>query len=172
MTLEYVPFGPDEVRAVSRGERPQCRLAILTSTTCGEACWHALEDVCRCSCGGKNHGCLRDGNGVQPVRTRKIAGERYKLRAVGEGSREIAEELNRRQWKQVERPIVTHDGKRMQYKYRWRETDPGAPARVTYATQSEVERWPELAAYRGQRERPAICWEIEVWPKAPSEPVI
>jgi hypothetical protein len=30
--------------------------AIMTEATCGEACWSAKEEVCRCSCGGKNHG--------------------------------------------------------------------------------------------------------------------
>jgi len=170
--IEPVPFGPDEIRAVSRGEKPQCRMAILTSQTCGEPCWHAEEDICRCSCGGKNHGCLKDGNGKQPIRTRKIAGERYKLVAVGSGCRELAQELNGRQWKQVEKPFRDQNGRLHQYRYHWRETDPGAPARVLFASQSEVDRWPELAAYKGQRERPCVCWEIEVWPDAPREAVI
>jgi hypothetical protein len=56
---------------------------ILTSTTCGVACWHAHEDICRCSCGGKNHGILKNG-GEQPERTCKINGKVYKLVAVGE----------------------------------------------------------------------------------------
>lgn len=33
--------------------------ALYTEHTCGDACWHAHEDICRCSCGGRNHGCLR-----------------------------------------------------------------------------------------------------------------
>lgn len=45
--------------------------AILTGSTCGDACWHAREEVCRCSCGGKNHGILNRG-GAQPARTCKI----------------------------------------------------------------------------------------------------
>ena len=28
----------------------------LTNAPCTAKCWHAEEDVCRCSCGGKHHG--------------------------------------------------------------------------------------------------------------------
>ena len=54
---------------------------ILTGSTCGDACWHAREDICRCSCGGKNHGILTVG-GTQPVRNSKIDGNFYELVAV------------------------------------------------------------------------------------------
>jgi len=57
-------------------------VAILTGHTCGDACWHAREEICRCSCGGKNHGILRTANGVRPVRTRKIDGNFYELVAI------------------------------------------------------------------------------------------
>ena len=57
-------------------------LITLTSTTCGFACWEAREEVCRCSCGGRNHGILRDG-GEMPKRTCKIKGFWYELHAVG-----------------------------------------------------------------------------------------
>ena len=55
--------------------------AILTGTTCGDACWHAREQICRCSCGGANHGILTQG-GTQPVRGGKIDGNAYELVAV------------------------------------------------------------------------------------------
>lgn len=67
-------------------------LAIMTGHTCGEACWHAREEVCRCSCGGKNHGILKSANGVRPVRTRKIDGKFYELVAVGKYRDCMAEE--------------------------------------------------------------------------------
>ena len=51
--------------------------ALLTGATCGDACWHAREDICRCSCGGKNHGILLGTDGKQPTRTRKIGGKFY-----------------------------------------------------------------------------------------------
>src|SRR6476660_3896296 len=70
-------------------------IAYMTEQTCGDACWHAREDICRCSCGGKNHGCLRDANGDQPVRTSRIDGYMYELRAVGYHDVEkLARELN------------------------------------------------------------------------------
>jgi len=56
--------------------------AILTGHTCGEACWHARELVCRCSCGGANHGILKLANGVQPDRTMRKGDTVYTLAAV------------------------------------------------------------------------------------------
>src|SRR5689334_12320533 len=57
-------------------------IAFLTEATCGDACWSAREDICRCSCGGKNHGCMRDESGQRPERTAKIDGVRYVLKAA------------------------------------------------------------------------------------------
>jgi hypothetical protein len=57
------------------------RLGILTGSTCGDACWHAREEICRCSCGGANHGCLNVG-GDRPQRTARIDGEFYELVGV------------------------------------------------------------------------------------------
>jgi len=56
-------------------------LAIITGHTCGEACWHAREEICRCSCGGQNHGILNRG-GERPQRCCKIDGNFYELVAV------------------------------------------------------------------------------------------
>lgn len=55
--------------------------AIMSERTCGEACWEAREDICRCSCGGRNHGIYRT-TGTRPERTRKLNGYRYQLVAV------------------------------------------------------------------------------------------
>ena len=57
------------------------KLQFFTMSTCGEACWEAREDVCRCSCNGKNHGVLRNGN-ERPARTCKIQGYWYELHTV------------------------------------------------------------------------------------------
>lgn len=56
--------------------------AILTGHTCGEACWHARDEVCHCSCGGKNHGILRTKDGTRPERTCKKNGQFYTLAGV------------------------------------------------------------------------------------------
>jgi len=82
-------------------------IAIFTSQTCGEACWHAREDVCRCSCGGRNHGCLRNGSGARPERTSRISGIMYRLRAVGKHRDIYADacEINRLAgYRSVDRP--------------------------------------------------------------------
>lgn len=57
------------------------RLQFLTMSTCGEACWEAREDVCHCSCHGKNHGILRH-NGTRPQRNCRVESKRYILAAV------------------------------------------------------------------------------------------
>ena len=66
----------------SEATRQRLITAVLTGSTCGEACWSAAEDVCKCSCGGKNHGILKD-TGKRPERTCKIQGRFYKLAGVG-----------------------------------------------------------------------------------------
>lgn len=60
--------------------------AVMTGSTCGDMCWHAREEICRCSCGGANHGILTRG-GVQPKRTCKIE-SMYELVAVIPGRAE------------------------------------------------------------------------------------
>jgi hypothetical protein len=62
-------------------------IAILTAATCGHGCWHAREDVCRCSCGGQNHGILGRG-GERPTRTCRIQGALFELVAVVPGRSE------------------------------------------------------------------------------------
>lgn len=113
---------------------------ILTGTTCGAACWIAQEDVCRCSCGGANHGCLRSADGVQPVRTSKIDGFMYELHAVGKSLWKEAQQIN----KDAGPRHIEGSG----YAFRWTETSKGAPARLKAASKAQVEKWPELAAWR------------------------
>jgi hypothetical protein len=138
--------------------------AILTETTCGEACWHAKEDICRCKCGGKNHGILRTPEGIQPVRTAKIDGHHYELMAVGEFEElypQIQELMKSLPWKKVERITDT-----LTYHYKWETTDKGSPYRVKKATAIQAEHWPELTAFRGLDDRefyfkqPTLIWKL------------
>jgi len=148
-------------------------ISILTSTTCGESCWHAKEEICRCSCGGKNHGCLKHGGENQPERTAKIDGERYKLVAVGlrENLIQAADEINGRQFKIVEpaQEITSADGSKWwhQYRYNWRETDPGAPARIKYASREQLYKWRELTGWRDRGTGACLLWEICDMPARP-----
>ena len=131
--------------------------AMITEQTCGDACWHAREDICRCSCGGRNHGCLRTEDGIQPNRTAKIDGYRYELKAVGtDGFYDEAKALNEANGPyRTDRinatsfndngdPVVSE----IVYAYHYHDTDKGAPARVRPASRDQIVRWPELAAWR------------------------
>lgn len=56
-------------------------VSYFSDITCGENCWSAKEDICHCSCGGKNHGI--DLRGENALRNCKIGGYRYELVSVG-----------------------------------------------------------------------------------------
>jgi len=129
-------------RKIASGMNPI--LAFLSEATCGESCWEAREDICHCSCNGKNHGCMRSANGTRPQRTAKIDGVRYVLKAVGTGLYAEAKAINNAAgYKSVDRISDT-----LTYHYAWKETDRGAPARLKTATRKQIESWPELTATR------------------------
>ena len=131
---------------------------ILTEATCGEACWQAREDVCRCSCNGKNHACLR-GQDRRPERTRKLNGHLYQLVAVSayrEGSclAEIEEPIDKTKAAFLVKVFAA--GLWERYKY---DSTPGYPAKVKTASESEVARWPEFAGWRTVKGwRPVGLW--------------
>lgn len=133
-------------------------LAILTGDTCGEACWEAREDICRCSCGGTNHGCRRNASGIQPARSSKIDGHAYVLKAVGEygdiacKARELNEAAGYRE--------VIRINDELTYHYTWKDTDRGAPARMKPAPASHIAKWPELASVRDwpMHKKPYLLW--------------
>src|SRR4051812_21952548 len=125
-------------------------ISIFSDITCGEACWHAREPICRCSCGGKNHGCLTvAGGGEQPLRTCRIGGVRYELHSVG-FMRDLYEPawlINSSEgWRSI-------DGRAHAYHYSWKETDDGSPARLKTASKAALKSWPEL---RGFADHPEV----------------
>lgn len=189
----FVPFEPEDIKAViaNTATRRQV-MAVVTSQTCGEACWHAREEICRCSCGGRNHGCLSHG-GERPERTAKIDGERYRLVGVGKYDDLLAtaREINRMagyrsvgkpcmiiesqaaQWTPEEIAQAKADGKRIwwsQYRYTWRETDSGAPARLKSATDSQ-RQWTELAGWKDERSV-WLLWQRVTMPERPKQLVV
>lgn len=119
----------------------------LTGSTCGEACWHAKENVCHCSCGGVNHGCLLSPDGARPVRTAKIDGVRYELKAIGNVEQE-AMALN------AAAGITYHYAHTARQHYGYSPV-----ALIRPASKSQLDKWPELKA---ERERistlPAYDW--------------
>jgi hypothetical protein len=140
-------------------------VAFLTEATCGEACWEAREDVCRCSCGGRNHGCLRTPDGVRPTRNAKIDGYRYELKAVGKNLGDQARAINKAAGdKHVKLGTWECD-------YPWQTNEPNAPARLKKATKDQLAKWPELASFREKidsiKASGRYCWiDIDrVWPE-------
>lgn len=126
---------------------------ILTGHTCGNACWEAREDICRCSCGGKNHGCLRGQNGQpQPKRARKIDGEMYTLEAVGNYGEVIGLAIERNREAGCDYYPIAH-GVRSFDK---------CVAKVRTANAGAIEKWPELASFRSPEARrtypPQLLW--------------
>lgn len=135
---------------------------VLTSTTCGEGCWYAREDVCRCSCGGINHGCLKTEDGIKPIRTSNIDGSIYELKAIGTW-RDLeaqAKEIN----KAAGHKMVDKVTETLIYHYDWKSTDKGAPARVKSASKDQIARWEELSSFRAMdryelfRNQPYLLW--------------
>lgn len=114
-------------------------MAILTQSTCGEACWEAREDICRCSCNGKNHGIARTGE--RPARMCKIDGYFYRMGAVGD-IRAEAERINKTAGIKSQEKMA--DG--YVYHYYWHETDKGAPARVK-APSTNQKKWKEVQPF-------------------------
>lgn len=129
---------------------------ILTGHTCGEACWRAEEDICRCSCGGKNHGCLRTTNGARPERTCRIKKHIYKLIAVGDAGNleHTAQQINQAA------------GITFLYAHTSQDRDcDNVPAKMKCASKSQINAWPELSAWRGKTEselyfdgKPYLLW--------------
>lgn len=122
---------------------------FITGTTCGEACWSAREESCRCSCGGANHGCDRDGT-ERPERTAKINGYRYRLALIDNDYVAVARaayEINT-----ANHPTI---------RGRWNgRTTVGEAAMQKTASEAQM-KWDVLAPYRDQRRRPQILWVRE-----------
>ena len=111
-------------------------LGIYSETTCGEACWMAHGEICKCSCGGKNHGIYNNGSGIKPLRMCKINGDRYVLQGVGQRNElsDAAKNTN------VSQGLKQRLG---MFKYYWQDTDNGAPAKLKTPTKNQ-KNWTEV----------------------------
>lgn len=117
--------------------------AMITEATCGEACWSAREEECRCSCGGKNHGINKTGERAE--RTAKIDGYRYKLVGVGK-HRDLVKSASEYNLNFIVSKSWDFSCATLRVNY-YEHLDKGAMARVKYATEGQIEKWHELAAY-------------------------
>ena len=130
-------------------------------TACNEACWHAREEACRCSCGGTNHGILRQTPGAPtPARTSKIDGYMYQLWAVADYP-DATRECRRINGAEgmPNKGTSRHGG----YVFTFSDSDKGAPARRRLASVSEFARWPEVSSFKSERHpgdhyRPDLVW--------------
>jgi len=114
-------------------------IGTTTGTTCGAACWYAREDVCRCSCGGANHGVLLTG-GEQPRRNCLIQGNRYILGMVG-SYLDCERAMRAFGYSDAAKPFRKHYSGGYSY---FLDGEPGAPAWRKTASDSQVTKWPEL----------------------------
>ena len=114
---------------------------FLTESTCGEACWHAREEICRCSCSGRNHGVLLVDGAEKPARTCKVGKFRFKL---------IAVELNSKNANNVIKHLYEEIGENFYHNTAMRPSF-GEPGRFVMkgATASQTDKWPELSSFIG-----------------------
>jgi len=114
--------------------------AVLTAQTCGDACWRAREEICRCSCAGRNHGCLQSSEGVQPTRTSRISGKVFQLAAIG--SYPQMESAKRA----IEQAAIAAGYYRTSHSGRYVYAQDVAERKS--ASKAQVAKWVELAAAR------------------------
>ncbi len=157
-------------------------------TACGFACWEAREDVCRCSCGGRNHGISRKPSCAAVAKpARQMVWENYLWQLdrvakpvlwaedqtgglAGNGVMADGGKLHRPERLDViARDLntakgVSFYGAATARKF-WNAADfPHAITRT--ATPAQIKSWPELAAWRDPTisphsfafDRPALLW--------------
>jgi hypothetical protein len=129
-----------------------------SNITCGEACWEAKEDVCKCSCNGKNHGIRKRGE--NPIRTKRVKGHLYYLQMVGNRIElmNIVNDLL---------PIITGNKNANAAWYDFNPSKAGSPMMLNYATSEQAKKWAELSQWKNLSEQdfyfesPAILWRRE-----------
>jgi len=97
----------------------------------------------------------------------KIDGYRYVLAGIGmkecERGYTVNKEASPRKTDSYTANMLNEVGEweevQREYTYHWRETEPGAPARIKSATKAQVASWPELAEWRESKYvRPYLLW--------------
>lgn len=122
-------------------------------TACGPACWEARDDICRCSCGGANHGCHRGAahSLTAGLKRQKVyEGFIWELAGVSEpldmGSGFFAPS----HFDEQAQALNEAAGVSFLYAHTARKHYGEFPvAIVRPATDGEIARWPELAKWRG-----------------------
>ena len=147
--------------------------SFFSEITCGEACWSAVNDVCVCYCGGKNHGIHTTDK--LPMRSCKMNGYRYKF--VGCGASKEIYDLQRtllekygiaRCYNYYGEDTFEHQTYKDQFRCRGDKDYYGFPVVSKKATLRQCQKWHELKSYKDQiktkadwyRFAPRLLWEI------------
>jgi len=143
--------------------------ALLTERTCGDACWHAREDICRCSCGGKNHGCMRDDDGNQPARTKRVKDSFYQLVAIEAHSDTDCQATTRLPLYESQRNInhkAISSGRYEHHEIYGTQAfaTKQLPTMLRIASEAEINRWPEFTQWRGKFT--PLCKPLALWVKS------
>ena len=113
---------------------------LINHRTCGDHCWHAREEICRCSCGGDNHGILLDPNNSIPTRTRRVEDTFFVLEAVVTGWENADNYVN--EW-------YNQQGLRKPVSYSLKPTWGSKPLMGhSRPTKSQMEKWPEVTPFK------------------------
>lgn len=140
---------------------------LFSMTACGPACWEARDDVCKCSCGGRNHGVHRHRvPGTAGLKRQKIySGFIFEFDRVSppedRGSGQYGPDvvaLDR-----YCQELNTKAGVRHLYAHTTRNHYGEFPiAIMRQATDAEINKWPELAEWRGKVNgiygKPYVVW--------------
>ena len=126
---------------------------IFSEITCGAGCWSAQEDVCKCSCGGKNHGLTLKGGCADKIV--KIDGLRYKLFEVGAYNHLY---LKCRDLLHDSKKSLSYNGA---YWYRFSHSDKNSPFRLKPISENQ-KKWAECSHLETIRFPYAIWQKVEV----------
>lgn len=124
---------------------------LFALTACGPMCWEAREDVCRCSCGGANHGIHRhtrpDCAGLK--RQMVYEGFIWELSRVSAVEDRGSNRFSPEHLDSEAQELNTKAGIRYLYAHTARQHYGEFPvAIVRPATASQIAKWPELNAWR------------------------
>ena len=122
---------------------------IISDATCGLNCWLAEEPICKCFCGGLNHGVMLKLNAKQPKRMAKLDGVMYELVGISAYTTHKdyakmnikADKINHL----PENEYITHDNFYNVDRIKYLESsDKNAPMRVKKATKTQIANWDEI----------------------------
>lgn len=136
---------------------------------CGEPCWEAKDDECRCSCGGANHGIRRKNPTAQVERTMVAHSSIYVLKRVAAYLAPKPDDMARPEDLIPQANQINRDAGVFYWPRAATERDPMGYTPVAIVrplTKAQVNRWPEAAHWRAQTPEMALCLSIHGQPRA------